>query len=176
MNARTGRQFWPYCAAVLAFATSTACGNSSSTDRGEAGNQAGISGSAGMPSVGGTAGSAPGPTAGAASGGKGVGGGANGGTGPNGGSAGQGGAGGALSGAGGALSGAGGALDAWDCIDAPPDLCYCDRSDMPVGTPTCSSGFECCFATASSCECADQETCDVGLGAGAISVKACPPP
>jgi hypothetical protein len=166
MKTATGLLFWPSCAAVLAFATSTACGSSSSTTAGKEGNQAGASAAAGQSSVGGAAGLASSPMAGAASAGKGVGGGASAGAGPNDDDAGRAGAGGASS---------GGGTGAWDCLDAPPDLCYCNHPAAPSGTPTCSSGFECCFATAASCECAGQETCDVGIAQGAVSVKACPP-
>lgn len=67
-------------------------------------------------------------------------------------------------------------MGAWDCVDAPPDLCFCNHSETPTGTSSCSPGFECCFATKTSCECADQETCEVGLSQGAFTVKTCPPP
>lgn len=154
----------------VALLACVACGSSSTTGGNGGSDHAGTGAAAGTPSNGGAAGTEPGPMAGAA--GKGSGGGGTSAS-SNGGQTSVAG-GGAASGGGGAPS-TGGA-GSWDCLDAPPDLCYCNHSDMPTGTAACSAGFECCFATEASCECADQETCEVGLAQGAVKVKTCPPP
>jgi hypothetical protein len=167
---RTGRRLWSSCAVLLAFGASAACDGSTSTTGDGSGDHAGADSAAGSGAAG-TAGAAAGTSTagsgGASSGGSGGGGGA----GPKGDTAGHGGV-----EAGGAPDEAGGANGEWDCVDGPPDLCYCNHTEAPSGTPTCSPGYACCFATETSCECADQETCAVGLGVGAVSVKACPPP
>jgi hypothetical protein len=124
-----------------------------------------------------TGGTATGGTAGSATSGAG-GSGPMGGTGGSG--AGRGGADGAGQGgrggsAGSATGGGGGVAGVWDCTDAPPDLCFCNHQAMRSGTDHCSTTYECCFGTATSCECADRATCEFGLGMGAMSVPKCPP-
>jgi hypothetical protein len=172
------------CVALGALFLAAGCGDSTSSDplppgRGGANSTGGAqsTGGAGTTTTGGalsrggsggTSGGAPvasgGTTSSGGSGGSGRGGLSSGGSNQSGGA--------------GAASGgsAGGASGVWNCLDAPPDLCFCNFEQTPDGTSKCSEDFECCFATETSCQCADQETCDFALAQGTVhTVKKCPP-
>ena len=158
-----------------------ACGESSdeqTTGDAGGGTSAGgtAGGGAGGTTTGGTSGSATGGTAGSATSGAGGSGPAGGTVGSGGGRSGASGGGqGGRGGSAGSATGGGGVAGVWDCTDAPPDLCFCNHQDVRTGTDHCSTTYECCFGTATSCECADRATCDAGLSMGAMSVPKCPP-
>lgn len=147
-------------AAVLSCSSSDGAGGSGGDGGGSNGDGSATGGagaSGGSPGTGGRAGggaTASGGAAGGATGDAG-GGGANGG------------------GAGGQPAGE------WHCFEAPDALCFCHISTTDTDPPRCTNPFPCCVqGSATSCECADEETCATLLASSpaAKTVATCPPP
>jgi hypothetical protein len=77
-----------------------------------------------------------------------------------------------------ATGGAGGAAT-WSCVEVADALCFCNTSATDGGSSRCMLTWPCCFAgNATSCECADQQTCDDVKAQipGVRTVPSCPPP
>jgi hypothetical protein len=149
------------------------------TAPGSSGAGGGVSGTGGSGSGGrGSGGSGSG---GSGSGGRGTGGAETGGAGTGGRGTGGAGTGGAGTGGPASAGGAGGAGGAatWGCVEVEDALCFCSMNSTDGSPPRCMLSWPCCFAgSATSCECADQQTCDDVKAQipGARIVPSCPPP